>query len=103
MNFDFGTILALGIALFVIITILKTARIVPQRSNFVIERLGKFSRTLDSGFHLLVPFIDKVAYQHTLKEEVIDVKEVRKEIQTIKKELAEVDKQVEKYLDELNY
>lgn len=73
MNFDFGTILALGIALFVIITILKTARIVPQRSNFVIERLGKFSRTLDSGFHLLVPFIDKVAYQHTLKEEVIDV------------------------------
>lgn len=73
MIFDFGTILALGIALFVIITILKTARIVPQRSNFVIERLGKFSRTLDSGFHLLVPFIDKVAYQHTLKEEVIDV------------------------------
>lgn len=73
MNFDFGTILALGIALFVIITILKTARIVPQRSNFVVERLGKFSRTLDSGFHLLVPFIDKVAYQHTLKEEVIDV------------------------------
>jgi len=73
MNFDFGTILALGIALFVIITILKTARIVPQRSNYVVERLGKFSRTLDSGFHLLVPFIDKVAYQHTLKEEVIDV------------------------------
>lgn len=73
MNFDFGTILAFGIALFVILTILKTARIVPQRSNFVVERLGKFSRTLDSGFHLLVPFIDKVAYQHTLKEEVIDV------------------------------
>lgn len=73
MQLDFGTILAFGLALFVIITILKTARIVPQRSNFVVERLGKFSRTLDSGFHILVPFIDKVAYQHTLKEEVIDV------------------------------
>ncbi|MFG1495414.1 stomatin-like protein [Saccharospirillum sp. HFRX-1] len=70
---DIGTILALGIALAVIVVILKTARIVPQRSNFVVERLGKYSKTLDSGFHILIPFIDKVAYQHTLKEEVIDV------------------------------
>ena len=66
-------LLFFGIAIFVVITLFKTARIVPQRSNFVIERLGKFSRTLDSGFHILVPFIDKVAYQHTLKEEVVDV------------------------------
>lgn len=70
---DIGSILALGIALAIIIIILKTARIVPQRSNFVVERLGKYSKTLDSGFHILIPFIDKVAYQHTLKEEVIDV------------------------------
>ncbi|KFZ29712.1 MULTISPECIES: SPFH domain-containing protein [Pseudidiomarina] len=68
-----GTVLAIGFALAVIIVIFKTARIVPQRTNFVIERLGRYSRTLDSGFHLLIPFIDKVAYQHTLKEEVIDV------------------------------
>lgn len=73
MIFDFGTLLALGIALFVILAVIKTARIVPQRSNFVVERLGKFHRTLDSGFHILIPFVDKVAYQHTLKEEVIDV------------------------------
>lgn len=70
---DFGTWFAGGIALAVIIVIFKTARVVPQRSNFVVERLGKYSRTLDSGFHLLIPFIDKVAYTHTLKEEVIDV------------------------------
>ena len=70
---DFGSILALGLALFVIIAVLKSARIVPQRSNFVIERLGRYNRTLDSGFHILIPFIDKVAYSHTLKEEVIDV------------------------------
>ncbi|PHR66941.1 paraslipin [Pseudidiomarina marina] len=67
------TVLAIGFAIAVVIIILKSARIVPQRSNFVIERLGKYSRTLDSGFHILIPFIDKVAYQHTLKEEVIDV------------------------------
>lgn len=73
MQLDISTVLGLGFALAVIIVILKTARIVPQRTNFVVERLGKYSRTLDSGFHLLIPFIDKVAYQHTLKEEVIDV------------------------------
>jgi len=68
-----ATVLSIGFAIAVIITIIKTARIVPQRSNFVIERLGKYSRTLDSGFHLLIPFVDKVAYVQSLKEEVIDV------------------------------
>lgn len=71
--FNVETVLAIGFAIAVIIIVLKSARIVPQRSNFVIERLGKYNRTLDSGFHFLIPFIDKVAYQHTLKEEVIDV------------------------------
>ena len=70
---DINTILMAGFALAVIITIIKTARVVPQKSNFVIERLGKYSRTLDSGFHILIPFVDKVAYMHSLKEEVIDV------------------------------
>lgn len=70
---DSLAILSLGFAVFVIVIIIKTARIVPQRSNYVIERLGKYSRTLDSGFHILIPFVDKVAYIHTLKEEVIDV------------------------------
>lgn len=70
---DSFAILSLGFAVLVVLVILKTAKIVPQRSNYVIERLGKYSRTLDSGFHILIPFIDKVAYTHTLKEEVIDV------------------------------
>jgi len=68
-----SSILAIGFAIVAVITIAKTARIVPQRSNYIIERLGKYSRTLDSGFHILIPFIDKVAYQHTLKEEVVNV------------------------------
>ncbi|MDX1492260.1 MAG: stomatin-like protein [Pseudohongiellaceae bacterium] len=73
MDLTFTNIVAIGLALAVVVTILKTVRIVPQRSNFVIERLGKYSRTLESGFHILIPLVDKVAYQHTLKEEVIDV------------------------------
>lgn len=60
-------------ALLVIVVLLKTARVVPQREQFVIERLGKYSKTLDAGFHLLVPFVDVVAYKHTLKEQTLDV------------------------------
>ena len=66
-------ILAGGLALMVIITIFKTARVVPQREQYVVERLGKFSRTLDAGFHILFPFLDKVAYRHSLKENAVDV------------------------------
>ncbi len=72
---EVNSVLAIGFAVAIIIVILKSARIVPQRSNFVVERLGKYSRTLDSGFHFLIPFIDKVAYKHTLKEEVFDVEQ----------------------------
>ncbi|KAF0809228.1 hypothetical protein A167_01989 [Alcanivorax sp. S71-1-4] len=68
-----ATILAGLAVVFVVVAVIKTARIVPQRSAFVVERLGKYAKTLDAGFHLLIPFVDKVAYRHTLKEEAIDV------------------------------
>jgi regulator of protease activity HflC (stomatin/prohibitin superfamily) len=68
------SLIALAIlAFFIFIVIMKTARVVPQRTVFIIERLGKYSATLEAGFHILVPFIDKVAYKHTLKEMVLDV------------------------------
>lgn len=70
---DPGFIIALGFVAFVVIAIIKTATIVPQRYAYVVERLGKYSRTLDAGFHVLVPFIDRVAYKHSLKEVAIDV------------------------------
>lgn len=70
---DISLILSLGLAILVIVTIVKTARIVPQREQFVIERLGKYSRTLDAGFHILIPFLDRVAYRHSLKEQAVDV------------------------------
>ena len=57
----------------VLIVILRTARVVPQRMAYIVERLGRYSRTLGAGFHILIPFIDKVAYKHTLKETALDV------------------------------
>ena len=61
------------VALVVLIAILKTAIVVPQKTPYIVERLGKYRCTLEAGFHILVPFIDRVAYKHTLKEQAIDV------------------------------
>ncbi len=60
-------------AIVAILIFRNIVRIVPQNSAFVIERLGKYSSTLEAGFHLLVPFLDKVAYRHSLKEFALDV------------------------------
>ncbi len=67
------TIILIVIALFVFIAFMSTFKVVPQRSVYIIERLGKYSRSLDAGFHILIPFIDKVAYKQNLKEQAIDV------------------------------
>ena len=63
------------IALLAIIIIAKTAVVVPQQSAFVIENLGRYSRTIQAGFHILVPFIERIAYKHNLKEEAMDIPE----------------------------
>ena len=68
-----GLVILIIIVVFVLITLFKTARIVPQKEAFIIERLGKYAKTLEAGFHLLIPFLDKVAYKHTLKEQAVDV------------------------------
>jgi len=68
-------IVALVVAILVIIVLAKTAVIVPQQSAYVVERLGKYSRTLKAGFHILVPFIERVAYKHSLKEHALDIEE----------------------------
>ena len=66
---------ALAITFVVILVLAKTALVVPQQSAYVIERLGKFSRTVRAGFHILIPFIERVAYRHTLKEQAADIAE----------------------------
>ena len=70
-----GMIVAIVLALLVVIVISKTAVVVPQQSAFVVERLGRYSSTLNAGFHLLVPFLDIIRYKHSLKENAIDIPE----------------------------
>lgn len=60
---------------FVIVVAFKTAIVVPQQEAYVVERLGKFSRTIEAGFHFLIPFFDSIRYRHTLKEMAIDIPE----------------------------
>ena len=68
-----GIVIALGIALLVVITLVNTARIVPQKKAYIVERLGKYAKTLNAGLHILVPFLDRVSYKHSLKEQTVDV------------------------------
>jgi len=70
---DISTFIAFVFVVLVVVTVFQTARIVPQKTAFIIERLGKYSTTLDAGFHILIPFMDKVAYKHSLKEVAVDV------------------------------
>ena len=65
----------LVLAFVALVVIFKIAVVVPQQNAYVVERLGKFSKTLNAGFHLLWPFLDKVAYKHTLKEQAADIAE----------------------------
>ena len=66
---------ALTIAVVVIFVIAKTAVVVPQQNAYVVERLGKFGKILNAGFHILIPFVERIAYRHTLKEQAIDIAE----------------------------
>jgi regulator of protease activity HflC (stomatin/prohibitin superfamily) len=63
------------ILFFVLITISRASYIVPQRSVYIVERLGKYSKQLHAGFHIVIPFVDRIAYKHSLKEMVVDVPE----------------------------
>ena len=62
-----------ALVVFVVVLLMKTAVVVDQQYEYVIERLGKYRTTLEAGFHILVPFFDKVAYKRSLKEESIDI------------------------------
>lgn len=69
-GFGIGLLFFAGFVGFVLY---KTAVVVPQRNEYVVERLGKYHETLEAGFHILIPFIDRVAYRRNLKEEPLDV------------------------------
>ena len=65
--------IALIIAVIAIIFIVRSVKVVPQQNAWVVERLGKYHATLAPGLNFLVPFIDRVAYKHSLKEIPLDV------------------------------
>lgn len=71
-----GELLAtLVFAALALLILKKTAVVVPQQSAYVVERLGKYSSTLNAGLHILVPFIDVIRYRHSVKELALDVPE----------------------------
>ena len=72
---DMSLIVSLAVVAVIVLVLFKTAVIVPQQNAFVVERLGKFSRKLNAGFHILIPFLERIAYKHTLKEQAVDIAE----------------------------
>src|SRR6476620_2485984 len=71
--FQGGLFVIILLAILVLIVLAKTAIVVPQQSAYVVERLGRYSGTLDAGFHILVPFFDVIRYKHSLKEMALDI------------------------------
>ena len=73
MSTSSTTLILLGVIFLGFILILSMIKIVPQRTAIIVERLGKYRATFTAGFQILIPFIDKVRYRQTLKEQAIDV------------------------------
>ena len=63
------------VVVLVVMVIAKTAIVVPQQSAYIVEYLGKYRKTIKAGFHILVPFVERVAYKHNLKESAVDIQE----------------------------
>jgi regulator of protease activity HflC (stomatin/prohibitin superfamily) len=68
-------LVAVVIAIFAMVVVSRIARVVPQQQAWIVERLGRYNRTLQAGFHILWPFFDSIRYKHSLKESAVDVPE----------------------------
>jgi len=73
MDLDFSTVVLIIVVLLVFLVVVKAIAIVPQQHAWVVERLGKYDRTLSPGAGFVIPFIERVAYRHSLKEIPLDV------------------------------
>ena len=72
MEFSFATV-AVIIFVLAIVFVMKTINVVPQQHALVVERLGKFHTILPPGLHIVIPFVDRIAYRHMLKEVPLEV------------------------------
>lgn len=70
---DSGLIVAVALLFLVVMTIAKGVRLVPQGYKWVVQRLGKYHKTLNPGLNILIPFIDSVSYKVTTKDIVLDI------------------------------
>lgn len=75
MEMSAGFVVVLALLVFAVVTIAKGVRIVPQGEEWIVERLGKYHGTLKPGLNIVVPYIDKVAYQLVTKDIILDVQE----------------------------
>ncbi len=75
MDMNAGFVVTLAILVFVVVTIAKGVRIVPQGEEWIVERLGKYHGTLKPGLNIVIPYLDKVAYQLVTKDIILDVQE----------------------------
>ena len=70
------TLIAVGVVVVLaLVVIAKTAIVVPQQNAYVVEYLGKYRKTMQAGFHILIPFVERIAYRHNLKEHAVDIPE----------------------------
>lgn len=70
---DSSFIISIFLVIFAFVFAAKTVRIVPQQQVWILERLGKYNRSLQAGLHIVIPFIDVIRYRHSLKEFVLDI------------------------------
>jgi len=75
MDLNAGFMVTLAILVFVVVTIAKGVRIVPQGEEWIVERLGKYHGTLKPGLNIVIPYLDKIAYQLITKDIILDVQE----------------------------
>ena len=70
------TLIAAGVVVVLVLVIIgKIAIVVPQQNAYVVEYLGKYRKTMQAGFHILIPFVERIAYRHNLKERAVDIPE----------------------------
>jgi regulator of protease activity HflC (stomatin/prohibitin superfamily) len=72
---DQSLLFAIALLVLALVILFKTAVVVPQQTAVIIERWGRYTKTLTAGFHILVPFLERVSYRHSLKEQAIDIPE----------------------------
>ena len=69
------TVVVIALFIFAVVTIAKGVRVVQQGMEWVVERLGKYHKTLEPGLHIIIPYIDRVAYKVVTKDIILDIEQ----------------------------